>query len=421
MRPDPLRALENLRNVFHARSGSAKRSLMRVLGRTRLGAAVEVERLHEILCFVRAYPDDAATLAHASRMLKGFARRADLRKHADALENTGIAGTAIRFPFFWPSARWLARRFPRQLTLDRLDLAADRAIGKLFAARSGFRVIDRIRPRSVADAVYFVQLVERMPGGSFSQEAFYDAIEPVLELRASEDSPNRTITWVPAGAPGWQRSPLGGARPDLQREMRRRPRRVRRASFSEGIRVVDAGRITMTTRSRDLDAFAYGDPASVRIVEDSPGLAFALVGMIEERRKAQVGTYGALTLRNGMPIGYMELAVTGKHVEIAFNTFPTFRGGEAAHLFARTLAMLRRVFDARTFGIAPYQLGENNREAIDSGAWWFYYKLGLRPRAAAAKRLAARELHRWRSRRSYRSSRATLEALARWPLYYRYH
>jgi len=143
--------------------------------------------------------------------------------------------------------------------------------------------------------------------------------------------------------------------------------------------------------------------------------------MIEERRKAQVGTYGALTLRNGMPIGYMELAVTGKHVEIAFNTFPTFRGGEAAHLFARTLAMLRRVFDARTFGIAPYQLGENNREAIDSGAWWFYYKLGLRPRAAAAKRLAARELHRWRSRRSYRSSRATLEALARWPLYYRYH
>ena len=143
--------------------------------------------------------------------------------------------------------------------------------------------------------------------------------------------------------------------------------------------------------------------------------------MIEERRKPHADTYGALTLRNGVPLGYMELDVRGSHVEIAFNTFPTYRGGEAAQLFARTLAMMRYVFGSRTFGIAPYQLGEGNREAIDSGAWWFYYKLGLRPRVAAAQLLARRELKRWRADRFHRSSRSTLEALARWPLYYRYH
>jgi len=184
---------------------------------------------------------------------------------------------------------------------------------------------------------------------------------------------------------------------------------------------VELGRTTMATRSRDLDAFAYGDPTRVRIVEDAPGLAFALVGMIEERRKPHADTYGALTLKNGVPVGYMELEVRGSHVEIAFNTFPTFRGGEATNLFARALAMLRHVFGSRTFGIAPYQLGAGNREAIDSGAWWFYYKLGLRPRAAAARRLARRELERWRANRLHRSGRSTLEALARWPLYYRYH
>src|SRR5262245_50923580 len=118
MRSDPLRALEALRNVFREGSGREKRMWMRQLERTRLRTAAEVERLHEILCFVRAYPDDAATLGSASRMLRAFARRADLRRHAEALENSGIAGTAIRFPFFWPTARWLARRWPRQLTLD---------------------------------------------------------------------------------------------------------------------------------------------------------------------------------------------------------------------------------------------------------------------------------------------------------------
>jgi hypothetical protein len=354
-------------------------------------------------------------------MLRRFAKRVDLRRHADALENTGIAGTAIRFPFFWPSAVWLARNWPRQLTLDRLDRAADQAIGRLFGVRSGFYALDRIRPRTLADAVYFIELVDRMPGGSFSHEAFYDAIEPVLELRAGPDTPNRTHAWFAVGAPYWQRAPLERARPDLRAEMRRPPRRVRRLAPRDGARVVDLGRVTMATRSRDLDAFAYGDPRRAQIVEDAQGVAFALVGMIAERQKASVDTYGALTLRNGVPIGYMELAVTGRHVEIAFNTFPTYRDGEAPRIFARALAMLRRVFGAQSFGIDPYQLGRANREAIDSGAWWFYYKLGLRPRAPAARRLARLELRRWRADRSYRSSRARLEALARWPLNYLYY
>jgi hypothetical protein len=356
-----------------------------------------------------------------SRMLRRFARRADLRKHADALENTGIAGTAIRFPFFWPTAVWLARSWPRLLTLDRLDRAADRAIGRLFGLRSGFAALERIRPRAIADAVYFIELVQRMPGGSFSQEAFYDALEPVLELRAGRGTPNRTLAAYRTGPPFWQKTPLGRARPDLRAEIQRAPRRVRKIAPREGARVVDLGRVTMATRSRDLDAFAYGDPRGVRIVEDRQGLAFALVGMIEERRKPEAETYGALTLRNGVPIGYMDLVLAGRQVEISFNTFSTYRDGEAAHIFARTLAMARRVLGSQTFIIGPYALGHGNREAIDSGAWWFYYKLGLRPRAPAARALARRELKRWRADRSYRSDRAALEALARWPLCYRYH
>ena len=421
MRSDPLRALENLRNIFHERSGSEKRSLMRVLERTRFRTAEEVERLHEILCFVRAYPDDPGTLAHASRMLRDFARRADLRRHADALENSGIAGTPIRFPFFWPTACWLARKWPRQLALDRLDRAADRAIGKLFDARSGFATLDRIRPRTMSDAVFFVRLVERMPGGSFSHEAFYDAIEPVIELRAGRGTPSRTLERHPVGPIYWQRSPIARERPDVDAELRAAPLRLRKVTVREARRIIDLARSAMTTRSRDLDAFAYGDPRDVRIAEDTRGLAFALIGMIAERRKPDAPVYGVVTLRNGVPIGYMDLVLSGSQVEISFNTFPTYRDGEAARVFVRTLAMARRVFGSKTFLVGQYALGHRNPEAIDSGAWWFYYKLGLRPRPAAARRLARRELRRWRSDRAYRSNRATLEALARWPLYYRYH
>jgi hypothetical protein len=219
----------------------------------------------------------------------------------------------------------------------------------------------------------------------------------------------------------WQQMRIVRERPDLVAELRVPPRRVRRVTRREAARLIDLARGAMATRSRDLDAFAYGDPRDVRIVEDTRGLAFALIGMIAERRKPDVEVYGAVTLRNGVPVGYMDLALAGKEVEISFNTFSTYRDGEAARIFARTLAMARRVFGSRVFRIGPYALGDGNPEAIESGAWWFYYKLGLRPRAAAARRRARQELSRWRADRSYRSSRKALQELAHWPLYYRYH
>jgi len=422
MRSDPLRALQQLRNRFGAEAAGAKCALLKRLTRTRLRTARELERLHELLCFMRAYPDDARLLAIVRRMLAGFARRADLRTQREALESSGIAGSAIRFPFFWPSARWLARRWPGRITLDRLDRAAGRSIGALLGVDrrrlSGFAALDRLRPRRVSDAVHFIRLVEAMPGDEFAKEAFYDAIEPVIEIHPARGTPNRTLAWHATGPIVWQRASFDRARPDLAAEIRRPPHRVRHLSAREGERLLDLARAAMATRSRDLDAFAYGDARELRLVEDGGGLAFALNGVIASRHPAHATPYGALTLMNGVPIGYLQLDIAARVAAVSFNTFPTFRDGEAARVFGRALAMARHVLGARAFSIEPYQLGQGNREAIESGAWWFYFKLGFRPRNAAVRRLARRELARLRAAPGHRSSKATLTELARAHLYF---
>lgn len=398
--------------------GAEKRALLHALERTRLTSAREVLRLHEMVLFLRAYPDDARTLTVARRMLRNFSRRRDLREHRDALENSGIAGTSIRFPFFWPTARWLAHRWPRLLTLDPLDRAADRAIGKLLGARSG---IQALRGASPTDAVAFLRRVERMAGDDFAHEAFYDAIEPVLELRPGRNTPSRTREWHRPPRIAWQRAPLSHEPPDVAAEIGRPPRRVHSVTPRKARQLVELARTVMATRARDLDAFAYADLRNVRIAEDDDGLRFALIGISSERRKPGIAPYGYLALKNGMPIGYGDLIPKQRHVEVSFNLFPTYRGAQAAKVFARTLAMVRRVFGAHSFGIAPYQIGHANPEAIESGAWWFYVKLGLRPRDPKGRRLARRELARRQANRAYRSDARTLERLARWPLYYRYH
>ncbi|MGE5200286.1 MAG: hypothetical protein ACM3H9_11640, partial [Rhodospirillaceae bacterium] len=97
---------------------------------------------------------------------------------------------------------------------------------------------------------------------------------------------------------------------------------------------------------------------------------------------------------------------------LSFNTFDTFRGGEAAHTFARLLAALAHGFGVRSFSVEPYQLGKGNEEGLASGAWWFYAKLGFRPRDRTGRALASREFAKRARDAKHRTPPETLRALA---------
>ena len=174
----------------------------------------------------------------------------------------------------------------------------------------------------------------------------------------------------------------------------------------------------MITRERDLAAFQFADPRDAWLVDDGQGLAFALVGMLPEHRLLLPAVYGGLTLQNGVPIGYVQLDLLGRHAELSFNQFETFRDGGAARVFARLVAVTHHLFGCDQFSVEPYQLGYGNDEGIESGAWWFYQHFGFRPRARDARRIALRELRRIARNGRYRSSARSLQALARHHVYF---
>jgi len=139
--------------------------------------------------------------------------------------------------------------------------------------------------------------------------------------------------------------------------------------------------------------------------------------MIPERRLLLEAFYGLLTLKNGIPIGYVGMGALFGSAEIAYNVFDTWRGSEAAKGYSAVLSAAATLFGADAFLMTPYQLGDDNEEGIESGAWWFYRKLGFRPRDPAALRLMRRETARIRRNRRYRSSAATLRRLAKHPMF----
>jgi hypothetical protein len=426
-----LAALERCKDSFGGRHTARKLRLLRRLARARLRSARQVERLHEALCFLRAYADDASVLAQVEAMLARFDRRADLRAHRAALAHSGIAGTDTGYPFFWPTALWLARCWPALLRLDRSDtLAGDhiaRSLPMLLTALEaaalkelalpGYAALDRLRGR-IPDAVFLIERIAAMPGDSFTREAFYDDINPSCTLAAGRDTPARTREKIVGARIAYQTAPLRRARPDLRREIARAPQALRRLSAAAGGAAIALARGAMVARQRDLDAFAYGNADDAWLVDDGDGYSFALNGVEPVRRAPLAAIYGGLILRNGVPVGYLQADLVGRSAALSFNTFETFRGGESAYLFARMLAMLHHVFGATSFTLDPYQLGHGNDEGIASGAWWFYFKLGFAPRAADARRLAQAELARIARDSRHRSSEATLRALARRHLYF---
>jgi len=412
--------------AFGPEAAAAKRALLKQLARSRLGSARAVKRLHEALCFIRAYPDDAEVLAQVQGMLAGFARRPDLRAHRAALADSGIAGTSIHYRFFAGQAQWLAANWPDRLRLDRSDECAEERIA--FALPTilthaeatalkelkppGYVALDRLRGPGETDAVFLLRRIAAMPGNGFTREAFVDTVDASFLLAPGPDTPSRTAAWFARAPIVFRHDPPPRARPDLRTQTNRAPRSVRRLPVRSGQALIDLARAAMVTRERSLEAFSFANAHDAWLVDDGDGLAFAFMGLVPERRHALASYYGGLTLRNGVPIGYVQADLTGSSAALSFNTFETFRGGEAAFTFARWLAALHHVFGATSFSVEPYQLGKDNDEGLESGAWWFYAKFGFRPRDKAALALTRQEIERSQRRPRHRTGLATLKRLA---------
>ena len=427
-----LRALERVRADYGGGAAATKLSLLHGLAARRLETAGQVVRLHEALCFLRAYPDDRRVLAQVERMLARFDRRRDLARHRARLASTGIAGTEIRFRFFAAMANWLARRWPRQLAVDWKQFDHRDELERLLPLLVHYgespaldeydftleEWLRKFRGPGETDATFLIRRFEALRMDGFAREALYDGLDVPMVLAPSRDGPSRTRARYPSSRVAFQARPLSRSRPDLARDLMIPPRAVRAVNPREGQRLIDLALESMVTRQRDLDVFTYADPRDVRMVDDGGGLQFACLGALPERRLLLESVYGYLTLKNGVPIGYVLTSALFGSAEIAFNVFETFRGVEAAHVYGRALAMVRHLFDADAFTIYPYQLGEGNEEGLASGAWWFYQKLGFRPRERAARALMNRELALMKRDPAHRSSIGTLRRLARSNVYF---
>jgi hypothetical protein len=392
---------------------------------TRPGA---LARLHETLCFLQAYPDDRDVLARADRLLESFAARtAALAPRARRrLHDTGIAGSTVEYPFGLPSSRWLAARLGRRADVvwtggpdaervaEVLDLLVTPAERDAFS-EGGFTVrrwLEVARAgRRLTDLQVLVEAFDRAPLDVELRDWLYESLG--FRIRARLDATvSRTRAKRPGGRPTFQRAALRRSGVDIVREAMRPVAGWRRAPPALARDLIETARIAMVTRSRELHAFSYPNPDDVLVGELGRGLRGVLIGLEPAFRLPFEGYYAFLVVKNGVPVGYGGGWCLFETLEFGFNVFEAFRQGESAWILGQVLRAYHRIFRMRTVVVDPYQLGADNLEALRSGAFYFYHRLGFRPRGREVLRVLSAELAKIARDRRYRSPLPALRRLA---------
>ncbi len=426
-----MRRLVEIRSRYGPGVAVEKTRLLTQLARRRLGSSREVECFHDAVLFMRAFPDDAGVLEACERALRDFHRRGDVVRARRDLTGTGIAGTAMSYPFSYPMALWLASREPEGARLVWPEWERSGALDDLLSILTGKAEAPGVDDETVSAREWlynsrcegkgdYATLVERftaLEAAPEVREYLFNTLDVPAhwDLGAGRDS--RTLARWQGGVPQYQLGPLDHGRPKLREALREVPR-IRAVDLRDGQRLVDLSRSSMSVRHRELEAFDYGDPRDAWLADVGRGLVISFVGLLPERRLWPECLYGGLFLKNGIPIGYHLVSALFGSSEVAYNVFPEFRRGESAWMFGRLLATAHGFLGASDFTVFRYQIGYENQEAIDSGAFWFYQKLGFRPRAGAVRNLMRDEEARMRERPGYRSSPTVLRRLSEEHVYF---
>ncbi|HJR07802.1 MAG TPA: hypothetical protein VJ842_11115 [Pyrinomonadaceae bacterium] len=427
--------LEELKRPTGAPERVRLESSLRQVTRRRFTDAETLIRFHEILLYLRAYPQSASLLANTEKILNSFAARVE-RLRADGADMTafeysdvsGIAATGFSAVFGYDITRWLARAhapevslvwddyeetahlnlvWPRFLPLFEEDAYVDAHVPFLVWVRAAKR-------RRESDLSWLIRQFERLPVAGKQKAELFEPLKLWVRWELGRSKATRTLMRRRTREIFYHEAPLLARRDvSLARELNTPPLPVEKLSRDEGERLLAMGRDTMAVRFRELHGFTHGDPERIVRADAGRGLEIFVWGVRPERRLPLLGYHAGIFFKNGVPVGYHEGLSLFERIEIGLNLFYTFRDGESAWTYARLMRLYKQLLGVNTFSIDPYQLGgSGNEEGIESGAFWFYRKLGFRPVQDDLARLVASEERKIATRKNYRTSPRTLRRLA---------
>ena len=408
-----LSQLEKAKIQFGADNGAHTEKLLTLLSQRRFPAAESLIRFHEALLFIRSHPQSPAALQAAETLLSNFGQLVDQLRASgadltplDYIEYSGIARTVVSGTFSYDIVRFLLDRHRSRVDADWTQLDKPDRFGATLP-----RFLPLLYEDSLVEAnipylswideatqkrqrlAWLILRFEELELDGRQKGELYDSLGLRIRWDLGDSRASRTRNARRVRKVFYHTSALiRRSEVSLDKEFQSPPFELRKLSRVQGKAMQDMLRDTTTVRYRELYGITHGDPGSVMRANVGRGVEILLWGLPPERRLPLRAYHAGFTLKNGVPINYIEGITICERMEIGFNTFYTFREGESAWVYATVLRLLHQIIGVTCISIDPYQIGLNNEEAIESGAFWFYRKMGFRPtRPDLVRRMAAEE------------------------------
>ncbi|HYJ87241.1 MAG TPA: hypothetical protein VEW46_14365 [Pyrinomonadaceae bacterium] len=428
--------LEELKTRFDPSVIPAIGKTVARLARQKFNDAEALVRYHELLLFLRAYPHNPRIVNLVDNELASFPRRVEALQASEVdlstietPEISGIAGTSVTDTFTYPIVRWLVGQQQGRVTLDwdwfedeyRLAETWPRFMPLLeedaaVEANVPYREWLSAAIGREKELPWLIKRFESLPGSEKRKAELYNSQKLYVRWTPAYES-SRTGMRLAGPKIFYHRKPLIQRRDvSLPDELEKPPPALQLLSPSRGEAILDMAREASTVRYRELYGFTHGDPRRVFRAGLGRGVELLIAGVPPDWRLPLRAYHAAMIFKNGVAVGYFEGLSLFERMESGFNLYYTFRDGETAWLYARTLNVFRHLAGVTAFVLDPYQIGYENEEGIESGAFWFYRKLGFRPTKPEIMKLVLKEEERMASQPGYRTPARTLRKLATGPM-----
>src|SRR5258708_3700157 len=342
-----LAQLEAFRYRFGPDDAARLVKLLKPLDAARFPDSSSLIRFHEALLFLRAFPHGPAEVRVIERILNSFHRKVEALRDAnaemddfDTFEVSGIAGTEMEDTLSFDVARWLinASRMRAKVEIAWENYEPGRELGT-----TGPRFLPLLEDDAFVEAdtpwrrwleaaaskkripEWLIARFEQLPLPPQPKAELYESLRIPLRWSLENSVISRTRNCKPVHRIFYHTTPLiSRSQVSLAAELARRPPQLTKLSRKQGEHVMDMIREVMLVRYRELYGTTFGGPASVvradlGTLEAGRGVTIYLWNLPPDRRLPLRAYVAGLTLKNGVPINYIEAIGLCEWMEVSFN------------------------------------------------------------------------------------------------------
>ena len=418
--------LHNISLLFGEPFPSKKIRLLNAVPDLKKCKAEDLFLLHDTLLTMLAWPENNTlfklTKKAMNKLIEAIKERLPLEKRLnDKLHGTGISGSEITGHFSYEITKWLVNEFDQSVILHSWDAKPETI--KLFFRQllpgveyeaifsgelSPLRRISKLKGKSSqTDLQWLMIQFEQSQLPDSVKDFLFNELKIFVTWKLDHSAFTRTRLCIPGKKIFYHKKPERS--PDIKNILSLKLPSPARLTSTEKVNLVNAAKATLVFLNRETDPFTFALAGDLKCFDLERGYSIALYSLKKEHRLSIESYVGYLVLKNGTPVSYGGGWIFGERCQFGINILEPFRGGESAYIMSQLIRVYYQYYGAKRFVVKPYQFGLKNKEGLESGAFWFYYKYGFRPEKEQLQKLADEEWEKKKAGNNYRSSVSTLK------------